>query len=108
MKLISSNCSNFHKIPKKYKHVGGVYLHGALEESVGFDLVCSLDGTMPYGEYSVTVHANNETFDCIAFVWEEDDVKGFNRGLRGLICDVKDSRSISYAKDRCREKAQVI
>jgi hypothetical protein len=105
MKLISSNYSNFHEIPKKYKLVAGVYLHGALERSVGFDLICSLDDTMPYGEYPVTVHANNETFDCIAFVWENDDVKGFKRGL---ICDAKDSRSISYAKDMCREKAQSI
>jgi hypothetical protein len=105
MKLFSSNYSNYLEAPDKYKLVVGVYLHGELERSVGFDLVCSLGGSMPYGEYPVTVHADNETYECIAFVWESNDLKGWKRGL---VCDIKDSCSISYAKDMCREKAQSI
>lgn len=112
----------------EFWNINGIYLHGDLENEIGYDICYNQIKTSDYdilseqyqskeityeeyqirmqkllgvkiGKYPVTILANGKSYEALAFVW----------GIRrGLVCLVDDEESIAYAKKRFREKAEYI
>ena len=81
-----------------------VYLHGAAEDFVGYDIPVLVDGLLNYQpEQDVqVVAAEGKTIDCILVAWTcksiyMGDPEGTEH-IRGLICAKTDQPSLDYAR----------
>lgn len=93
---------------EKFKNVGvwnGIYLHGTLQEEVGFDLVGCKRKPKKEGVYDVEVALpNGNVRNAILYYWKDTTNKD-----RGLVIDKFDIEEMHiYAFRRYRQKAEVI
>lgn len=100
----------------KWHVLGGVYLHGHLEDYFGFDVVEVYPDTLKEFEKSEPtcyegVEVEVEDYGtCLLYAWVAsypyDREK--HRFWRGLIVDPKDTESVEYAKEKFEEKSAVL
>lgn len=76
------------------------YLHGKLENIVGYDKGCALSKIQP-GENDVKVIGIEEP--CIGFFW----LDSMNR-LRGLVCLKSDEEAVQEAREKMNRKDDFI
>ena len=92
---------------RKFDHVNlwnFVYLHGLLEDKVGFDLVGCLDRPQKEGVYdAVVVLPDNNCELAKLFYWKDGDKD------RGLVVSVNDNQEVlDYAKDKFYKKSKFL
>lgn len=89
--------------------VNGVYLHGQLENIIGFDIPssCNFDlSKLPKDTYDCLVCSPEvkHPISSVLFLWHD---QGYNR-TRGLIVDSNDEKSLKYAFSKYKEEAVFI
>jgi len=83
----------------------GVYMHGRLQDEIGYDIPILLDDDMRTGIHTCEIQfPNAETKLAIAFVWETK-MKVNPWGVRGLIVYANDDEFL-YAFEKFNEKAE--
>lgn len=99
--------------------IGGIYLHGVLQDKAGYDLIQADTITKDFlenaqdGIYDVTVCIQNKKasdfnditcFKSKLFFWKTDSVC-FNKQFRGLICSVGDTEALNDAQEKFEKRS---
>lgn len=99
--------------------IGGVYLHGVLQDKAGYDLIQADTITKDFLEnaqdniYDVTVCIPNKRksdfnditcFKSKLFFWKTDSVC-FNKQFRGLICAIDDIEALNDAQEKFEKRS---
>jgi len=102
MKFISSQDEN---VPKGLYSYGGVYLHGKLEDEVGYDIPVLLDNDMKVGINKCDVKLpNGKSVKAKAYVWKTE-YKSNPWGVRGLII-YDDDEDKEYVMKQYKQKSE--
>jgi hypothetical protein len=83
-------------------HVGGIYMHGDIENRAGIDLVVmprDVYESLTDGVSPVEVIVDGKPNKCVMFVWNREYF-----GKAGLIVDPNDAASSAYAVRKWMEK----
>lgn len=99
--------------------IGGVYLHGVLQDKAGYDLIQTDTITKGFlenaqdGIYDVTVCIKNKKtsdfndiicFKSKLFFWETDSFC-FSKQFRGLICAIDDTEALKDAQEKFEKRS---
>lgn len=77
-----------------------IYLHGAIEEYAGFDLIVKRHNPdVPMGVYPVVIDVSGVTYDCTAHVWSS------SVGTKGLVVLNTDKKNLEYAHLKFLDKS---
>ena len=94
--------------PEGFTMLNGVYFHGKLEDSLGYDLVNILENDLQEfvageeeGFEGVEVSVDGYPGKVLLYAWEPSDIV-FHRGL---LVDAGDAEAISYAKMRFDQRS---
>lgn len=94
-----------------------VYLHGELDDEIGFDIVAievdELNNLTESGIYDVNViKPNGDTVEAKLYFWQVDRVYDFSGNTmkvnRGLIVYSDDTESVEYAKSKFEIRADYL
>ncbi|MCP3678357.1 MAG: hypothetical protein GY889_06290 [Proteobacteria bacterium] len=80
-----------------------IYLHGAIEDYAGFDLIVKRDNPdVPTGVYPVVIDVSGVTYDCTAHVWNS------SLGTKGLVVLNTDKENLEDAHLKFLDKSVAI
>ena len=93
--------------------IGGIYLHGDLEQLAGFDLISipldekptkdfTEEDHIEPGQYPVTIMMAGVPVDAIASIWDT------KYSLKGLIVSPSDQGALDYATERMNQQVNNI
>lgn len=87
----------------KNKFMSGIYLHGKLEQEVGYDLfgIAELEKCLPDGVYD----CNFKDIPCKMWIWS---LRGSENHQKGLVVYADDSESMDYAESCYNKKVSSI
>jgi hypothetical protein len=92
-----------------YRRKGRVYLHGQLEDAMGFDIFESssidLESVSDGIHHAFLSIDGNNPITSLLFVWKNT---GRTSEPVGLVVDINDLKSISYALSKLKEKSQFL
>ena len=99
----------------KWHGIGGLYLHGKVEEHFGYDIVAvSVDD---YEELRTASEEGRDGVECevegypgktLLFMWKANQTMFKYEFYRGFIVDADDKESVDYAREKFNEKAFAI
>ena len=93
--------------------IGGIYLHGDLEQLAGFDLISipldekptkdfTVEDHIEPGQYPVTIMMAGVPVDAIASIWDT------KYSLKGLIVSPSDQGALDHATERMNQQVNNI
>ena len=100
---------------QKWHDIGGIYLHGKVEDFFGYDIVAvakddleELQAASTEGRDGVECQVDGYKGKTLLFVWKaEQDIFPADY-YRGFIVDVEDEEAVKHARAKFNEKAFAI
>ena len=110
------NCETKVNNNQLWKVVGGIYLHGKVEDFFGYDIVAvakddleELQTAAKEGRDGVECQVDGYQGKTLLFVWKADqDIFPAADFYRGFIVDAADEEAIKHARAKFNEKAFAI
>ena len=101
---------------QKWHDIGGIYLHGKVEEFFGYDIVAvakddleELQTASKEGRDGVECRVDGYQGKTLLFVWKaERDLFPGADFYRGFIVDAEDEEAVKHARTKFNEKAFAI
>jgi hypothetical protein len=106
MKFISSIDEN---APENLYSYGGIYMHGKLQDDIGYDVPILTEGEITQGMHVCNVQfPNGEVVKAIAFIWPSKFAHN-PWGMKGLILGMdEDIEEWEYAYEKYTEQSDVL
>lgn len=99
----------------KWHDIGGIYLHGKVEEFFGYDIVAvakdsleELQTASKEGRDGVECQVDGYQGKTLLFVWKSEQDIFPIEFYRGLIVDAEDEEAVKHARAKFNEKAFAI
>ena len=100
---------------QKWHGIGGIYLHGKVEDFFGYDIVAvatddldELQTAAKEGRDGVECQVDGYQGKTLLFVWKAEQDIFPEEFYRGLIVDADDEEAVKHARAKFNEKAFVI
>jgi hypothetical protein len=101
---------------QKWHGIGGIYLHGKVEDFFGYDIVAvakddleELQTASKEGRDGVECQVDGYKGKTLLFVWKaEQDLFPTAEFYRGFIVDADDEEAVKHARSKFNEKAFAI
>lgn len=99
----------------KWVGIGGIYLHGKVEEFFGYDIVAvdkddleELQTASKEGRDGVECQVDGYQGKTLLFVWKAEQDIFPAEFYRGFIVDAEDEEAVKHAREKFNEKAFAI
>lgn len=109
------NCETKVNNNQLWKVVGGIYLHGKVEDFFGYDIVAVVKDDL--GELRAASKEGRDGVECqvdgyrgktLLFVWKAEQDLFPAEFYRGFIVDAEDEEAVKHARAKFNEKAFAI
>ena len=99
----------------KWHGIGGIYLHGKVEDFFGYDIVAvakddldELQTASKEGRDGVECQVGGYQGKTLLFVWKSEQDLFQAEFYRGFIVDAEDEEAVKHAREKFNEKAFAI
>lgn len=114
--MLFASVENIEDGDNKWAGVGGIYLHGKIEDFFGYDIVSvatddaeELQTASKEGRAGVECQVDGYQGKTLLFVWKADqDIFPAADFYRGFIVDAADEEAVKHARAKFNEKAFAI